>query len=139
VLLIELLSDNIQTVNEGPAGEVIHGHLRIRTGLLKAEVAMTGRFPDERHQYDMNSLLGSVQLQLRAKMGSIEYKGVAYFNDHDECKKLEAHNIASLTIMPVVRIRESRIEMVDTSAAQREDYLNVEGLIIRKAEIIWMV
>jgi len=27
--------------------------------------------------------------------------------------------------------------MVDTSAARREDYLNVEGLIVRKAEIIW--
>jgi hypothetical protein len=65
---------------------------------------MTGRFPDERHQYDMKFTIGFgvAARELGAKMGSIEYKGIAYFDDHDERKKLEAHNIANLTIMPVV-------------------------------------
>jgi len=136
VLLIELLSDNIQTVNEGPAGEIIHGHLHIRAGLLQAEVAMKGRFPDERHQYDMEFTIefGAAARELRVRMGSIEYKGVAYFDDHDERKKLETQDIATLTIMPMVRIRESRVDMVGTTAAWREEYLNVEGLIIRKTE-----
>jgi hypothetical protein len=78
VPLIELLSDNIQTVNEGPAGEVIHGHLHIRAGLLKAEVAMTGRFPDERHQYDMKFTIGfgAAARELRTIMGSIKYRAL---------------------------------------------------------------
>jgi len=39
---------------------------------------MTGRFPDERHQYDMKFTIGfgAAARELRAKMGSIEYRAL---------------------------------------------------------------